>query len=167
MYRLCIVTVGIFCGLFTFMGVCDKVNNRCLVFMRRKKMDKEKYRHIDGINEFLQYFPNKPWHCFSEILEFKWYKEYDFEEWQNKICIDMKMTDTQNQNTILFKFVDVSIEEYCTLDGYISGLDIINLQYGGTGYESTYEVVDSEDSHIHFYCKDVKLKVIAVDGKEI
>lgn len=40
-------------------------------------MDREKYKNIDGIETFWKFFPDKPWHYFHDILEFRWYQEFD------------------------------------------------------------------------------------------
>lgn len=37
-------------------------------------MDLEKYKNIKGIEEFLKRFPDKPWHYFHDVLEFRQFK---------------------------------------------------------------------------------------------
>ena len=77
------------------------------------------------------------------------------------------MTDIHKQDTVIFQFIDVSGEGTCQFNGWISGFDIVNLRHGETWLEQQYELLDFEDSSIHFYCKDIKIKVVCVNGKEI
>ena len=60
------------------------------------------YKNIIGIDMFMKYFHDKSWCYFHDILEFKWYRKFDF-----------------------------------------------------------------EDSGIHFYCKEIEIKVITVNGKDV
>ncbi|MDE7424839.1 MAG: hypothetical protein K2N51_14315 [Lachnospiraceae bacterium] len=130
-------------------------------------MNKEMYKDIIGITDFFHYFPNVYWCYFHEILEFRWYREFDYEEWCDQFCVDLKMSDIEKKDIILLTLKGVSCDGSCEFLGWISGLDIINLKYTGTGYELQYEVLDFEDSHIHFYCDEIVIKVISVNGKEI
>lgn len=128
-------------------------------------MNKEMYKDIVGITEFFHYFPNAHWCYFHEVLEFRWYREYDYEEWCDRFCVDLIISDMEKKDTILLTLKNVSGGN-CEFLGWISGLDIINLKYTDTGYEIRYEVLDFEDSQIHFYCDEIIIKVIMVNGKE-
>lgn len=130
-------------------------------------MDKSQYKNIIGIDTYYEYFPDKPWHYFHEILEFRWYREFDYEEWREKFCIDLKMASLDRRNTVVFKLTDVYAEANLELCGWISGLDIINLRCMSAWTEVQYELVDFEDSHIHIYCNEIEIKVITVYGKDI
>lgn len=44
-------------------------------------MDLEKYRNIKGMDEFLKCYPDRPWHYFCDVLEFRQYLRFDNEEW--------------------------------------------------------------------------------------
>lgn len=116
---------------------------------------------------FMKYFHDKSWCYFHDILEFKWYRKFDFEEWCDRTYLDLKMTDITNKDTVLFRLIDASSSGPCMLNGWISGLDIINLRQNGTWLEHQYELIDYEDSGIHFYCKEIEIKVITVDGKDV
>lgn len=130
-------------------------------------MDKSQYKNIIGIDTYYEYFPDKPWYYFHEILEFRWYREFDYEEWREKFCVDLKMASLDRRNTVVFKLMDVYAEANLELCGWISGLDIINLRCMSAWTEVQYELVDFEDSHIHIYCNEIEIKVITVDGKDI
>lgn len=130
-------------------------------------MEKTAYKDIVGIDVFWKYFPDKPWHYFQDILEFRWYKEFDYEEWQNRFYLELKMADFNNQDVVLLKLIDVSGEGTCRFSGCISGLDIVNLRQGASWLEQHYELVDFEDSAIRFYCNEIEIKVIAVNGIRI
>ena len=120
-----------------------------------------------GIDLFWKYFPEKPWHYFHDVLEFKWYKEFDYEEWRDRIYLELKMASLDGQDIVVLKLMDASGEGICRLNGYISGLDIINLRYESAWVETQYELIDFEESNIHFYCNEIEIKVIAVGGKNV
>ena len=63
--------------------------------------------------------------------------------------------------------IDASGEGIYKLNGWISGLDILNLRYGATWIEEQYELIDFEENNLHFYCNEIEIKVIAVNGKDI
>lgn len=130
-------------------------------------MNREMYKDIIGITDFFRYFPKVHWCYFHEVLEFRWYREFDYEEWCDRFCVDLKMSDMEKKDAILLKLKDVSCNGSCELLGWISGLNVINLKYIGTGYELQYEVLDFENSHIHFYCNEIEIQVISVNGKEV
>lgn len=79
----------------------------------------------------------------------------------------IKYINTNNQDVVLLKLIDVSGEGTCRFSGCISGLDIINLRQGASWLEQHYELVDFEDSAIRFYCNEIEIKVIAVNGIRI
>lgn len=132
-------------------------------------MNKEMYKYISGIEDFFHYFPNTHWCHFHEVLEFRWYRKLDYEEWHDIFYIDLTMSDLNENDTILLKFKNVSgiTSERCDFSGWISGLDIINLKYNNPSYENQYEVLDFEDYKIHFYCEDIEVKVLRADGTDI
>lgn len=130
-------------------------------------MEKEQYKNIIGIDNFWKYFPDKPWFYFHDILEFKYYKEFDYEEWRDRWYLDLKMTDLDGKDIVVFKLVDVYGEGTFQFQGYISGLNIVNLRHTATWLEPQYELLDFEDSSIHFYCSDIEVSVLMVNGKEV
>lgn len=77
------------------------------------------------------------------------------------------MASLDGQDIVVLKLMDVSGEGICRLNGYISGLDIINLRYESAWVETQYELIDFEESNIHFYCNEIEIKVIAAGGKEV
>lgn len=123
------------------------------------------YKDIIGIDEFYKCFPNKCWYNFGNILEFRYYKNQENYEWYDKLCVDLKLSDLNEENVILLMFRGVTGGEHFELHNWISGLDIIDLRYKNTGWESHFEIIDFEDSHIHFYCDEVEVKVISVNGE--
>lgn len=124
-------------------------------------MNNEMYKHIQGIDEFLKYFPDEPWCHFHDVVEFRWYRQFDYEEWYDKFCIDLTLRDQNESDAILLKFKDVTgAETDDFLCGWISGLDIINLKYNNPSFENQYEVIDFEESSIHFYCQEIEVKVL-------
>ncbi len=125
------------------------------------------YKNISGIDIFWKYFPDKPWHYFHDILEFRWYKEFDYTEWCDRTYVELKMSDLNGLDIVLFKLIDASGEGIYKLNGWISGLDILNLRYGATWIEEQYELIDFEENNLHFYCNEIEIKVIAVNGKDI
>ena len=48
------------------------------------QMDLEKCKYITGIKEFLLAFPDKPLYYFQDMLEFRRYIRFDYEEWGEK-----------------------------------------------------------------------------------
>jgi hypothetical protein len=128
-------------------------------------MKTDMYKDIIGIEEFYKSFPNKVWHYFGNILEFRYYKNHENYEWYDKLCVDLKLSDLNEENVILLMFRGVTGGEHFELYNWISGLDIIDLHYKNTGWESHFEIIDFEDSHIHFYCDEVEVKVISVNGE--
>lgn len=125
-------------------------------------MDKSMFKDISGINKFFLYFPNVQWHYFREIIEFKYYRVYDYENWCDKIYIDLRIGDSSKKDMIQLKLKEVSEDGQFNLCRWISGLEIVNLK--DTGMELGYEILDFEDSHLHFYCSDIEIEVISVDG---
>ncbi len=123
------------------------------------------YKDIIGIEEFYKSFTDKAWHCFGNILEFRYYKNHENYEWYDKMCVDLKLSDLNEENVILLMFRGLTGGEHFELYNWISGLDIIDLRYKNVGWESRYEIIDFEDSHIHFYCDEVEVKVISVNGE--
>lgn len=138
-----------------------------IYFVMEEFMEKEMYKNIMGFDIFFKYFHDKPWHFFHDVLEFRWYREFDYEEWHDKTYLDLKMASQDNQNVVIFKLTDVSVEGPCYFNGWISGLDIINMHKKGTWLEHQYELIDFEDSSIHLYCNEVEIQVITVNGKNI
>lgn len=65
-------------------------------------MEKEMYKNIIGFDIFYKYFDDKPWHYFHDILEFRWYIEFDYEEWHDRTYIDLKMASQDKQNIVNF-----------------------------------------------------------------
>lgn len=130
-------------------------------------MNREMYKHILGIDDFFKYFPDVHWCHFHEIIEFRWYRQFDYEEWYDKFCIDLTMSDQNGNDSILLTFKNVGGETKDFLSGWISGLDIINLKYNNPSYENQYEIIDFEDSKIHFYCNDIEIKVLRANGTDI
>lgn len=124
-------------------------------------MYNERYKHIQGIDEFLKHFPDKPWWHFHDIVEFRWYRQFDYEEWYDKFYIDLTLRDQNESDEILLRFKDVTgAETDDFLSGWISGLDIIDLKIKNPSFENQYEVLDFEDAKIHFYCQEVEVKVL-------
>lgn len=121
------------------------------------------YTGIIGIEEFYKCFPNKCWYNFGNILEFRYYKNQENYEWYDELCIDLRLSDTNEENIILLMFRGVTGGKHFELHNWISGLDIIDLRYKNVGWKSRYEVIDFEESHIHFYCDEVEVKVISVN----
>lgn len=70
-------------------------------------MNKEMYKHITGITEFYKYFSEKNWFYFQKMLEFRWYKYYDYEEWSDKYCIDITLSDSDEKDCILLRLINV------------------------------------------------------------
>lgn len=130
-------------------------------------MDKAMYENIEGIGEFLRYFPKVHWCYFHEMVEFRWYREFDYEEWCDKFCVDLTMSDMDGKDTILLKLKNVSGNWNCEFSGWISGLEIVNLKYIDINHEVQYEILDFEDSQIHFYCTNIEIKVLSVNGEKV
>ena len=126
---------------------------------------KAKTYDIKGIEEFHNSFPDKGWFYFSDILEFRYYRNHENYEWYDELCIDLKLSDHNGENIILLMFRGVTGGDNFQLCTSISGLDIIDLHSQNTGWEAHYEIIDFEDSHIHFYCDEVEVKVISVNGQ--
>lgn len=66
---------------------------------------------------------------------------------------------------ISFLFKDVAFISPLLINGWISGLDIINKS---RDYQtSAYEIIDFEDNSIHMICRDFSITVLKVNGKQI
>ena len=123
------------------------------------------FRGIEGIDLLLDKIPNFAWNVFHDILEFKWYVQYDYEDWCYRRNFEMKMASEDGFNIVLFKFVDVEFIGGFTISGYISGFDIINKT---TDYQrAAYEIIDYEDNAIDMLCADFSVKLLQVDGQKI
>lgn len=125
------------------------------------------YKNIKGIDEFFKYFPEAHWCYFHEVIEFKWHREFDYEEWYDRFYINLVVSDKDRKDTILLKFKNISGECNCNFCGWISGLEIVNLKYTDKNHEIQYEILDFEDSQIHFYCTDIEIKVLSVNGEKV
>lgn len=99
------------------------------------------------------------------MLEFRWYRDFDCEEWCDKLCVEPTVSDLEDKDIILLKLKNA--HGNCDFSGQISGLEIVNLKYGGSYYETHYEVSDYEESQIHFYCDDIEIEVLSVNGRNI
>ncbi len=77
------------------------------------------------------------------------------------------MSDMESKDSILLRFKDVCTTGNCNFSGWISGLDIVNLKHNDISHETHYEVLDFEDSQIHFYCNEIEIEILKVDRKEI
>lgn len=130
-------------------------------------MDREIYKDIVGIDKFFECFPNQHWYYFHEVLEFRWYREFDNEEWCDRFCVELTMSDINGKDVILFRFKDVCTKGSCDFSGWISGLEIVNLKHNDISHETHYEVLDFEDSKIHFYCNEIEVNVLIVNGKKV
>mgnify|MGYP003289791830 FL=1 len=129
-------------------------------------MDKEMYKDIRGIEKFFEHFPDKPWHYFHEIIEFRWYREFDYEEWYNRFYINLVMSDREGKDIVSFLFKDVSGSCHMDFCGWMAGFDIVNLKYIDVNHETRYEIMDFEDSDLHFFCSDIEIKVLSVNWKD-
>ncbi|MBQ4282306.1 MAG: hypothetical protein IJB96_00065 [Lachnospira sp.] len=127
-------------------------------------MDREAYKGIIGIDEFLIHFPDKAWCHFHDVLEFRWYREYDYKEWRDKVCIELTMSDAERKDIICFRFNNVSGAK-CDFSGWISGLEIVDLLQRDVCSEVHYEVLDYEDGQVHFYCDEIEVRVVRGDEK--
>lgn len=130
-------------------------------------MDKTIYKDVKGIEEFFRFFPEVHWCYFHEMIEFRWYREVDYEEWTDRFCVDLTMSDIDGKDTILLKLKNVSGNCNCDFSGWISGLDIVNLKHIDKNHEIQYEILDFEDSQIHLYCKDIEIQVLRVNGEDV
>ena len=73
-------------------------------------MDKEMYKDIRGIEKFFEHFPDKPWHYFHEIIEFRWYREFDYEEWYNRFYINLVMSDREGKDIHALSYDSLKLE---------------------------------------------------------
>lgn len=129
-------------------------------------MDKKLYKGIKGIDAFFAYFPERHWCHFSKVQEFKWYRDFDYETWLDKICVDLMISDKEEKDTVLLRFINA---RNCVYDGlgWISGLEIVNRKLADFNSELQYEVLDFEDSSIHLYCEDIEIKVLYANGDKV
>ncbi|MEE0061420.1 MAG: hypothetical protein UE295_11390 [Acutalibacteraceae bacterium] len=124
------------------------------------------YKDIIGIENFYKSFPDKNWFYFCDILEFRYYRNHENYKWYDELCIDLKLSDSTGANVILLMFRGVTGNDNFRLYDRISGFDIINLQQQNIGWEAHYEITDFEDSNIHFYCDEIEVRVISVNGQK-
>ena len=123
------------------------------------------FERVEGIKCFKRYFPNKPWCYFHDVLEFRWYREFDHEEWDDRIYLKLTMSSEDRKDVISFIFSDCNILGGVCFNGWISGLDIINRTQDFQ--KQLYEVVDFEDDSLHIMCTDFSIKILQVDGRTI
>lgn len=121
------------------------------------------FESVKGIKSFKRYFPNKPWFYFHDVLEFRWYREFDYEEWYDRIYLNLTMSSEDGKDIVSFVFYDCEILGSICFNGWISGLDIINRTQDLQ--RCSYEVIDFEDGSIHIMCMDFSIKILQVDGK--
>lgn len=125
-------------------------------------MDKNMFKSIEGIELFWSAFPDISWCYFHEILEFRWYRKFDNEDWIDRSYFELKMSGIDGKDIILFLFKDAVFMSPLSINGYISGLDIINKS---RDYQNTtYEIIDFEDQSIHMVCSDFSIKVLQING---
>ncbi len=127
--------------------------------------DKEMFRNIEGMELLLDKIPDFAWCIFHDVLAFKWYRQYDNEEWRYRDCFEMKMASADGANVALFKFIDVHFMGGFEINGWISGFNIINktMDY----QRSAYEIIDFEDNAISMLCSDFTVKLLQVNGEAI
>ena len=121
-------------------------------------MDLEKYKNIKGIDEFLKFFPDKPWHYFHDVLEFRQYIRFDYEKWIERSYIELVMAAANRKDGILLRCIDAYVDGKCEIQTYIGGLDIICLK--DLWYEAKYKIGDFEEDCINIYCNDLEISVI-------
>ena len=122
------------------------------------QMDLEKCKYITGIKEFLLAFPDKPLYYFQDMLEFRRYIRFDYEEWGETTYIDLVMADETRRDGIVLHCVDAWMDGRCEIQTYIGGLDIIYLK--DSGYEGKYRITDFEENNMNIYCNDLEIRVI-------
>lgn len=123
------------------------------------------FENIEGMQCFKRYFPNKPWFYFHDVLEFRWYQEFDYEEWHDRRYVNLTMASEDRQDIVSFTFSDCEMLGSVCIDGWISGLDIINRTQDLQ--RRAYEIIDFEEGSIHMMCTDFSIKVLQVDGKNM
>lgn len=123
------------------------------------------FERVTGIKEFNKYFPSKPWFYFHDILEFRWYREFDYEEWYDRTYLKLTLSSEDKNNIVSFTFSDCEILSSVCFNGWISGLDIIDRTQDLQ--RQSYEIVDFEDGCLHMMCTDFSIQIIQVDGKKI
>lgn len=69
--------------------------------------DKALFHSVEGIDLLLEKIPNFEWNIFHDILEFRWYRQYDYEEWIFRRNFEMKMASIDGLDIALLKFLDV------------------------------------------------------------
>lgn len=121
-------------------------------------MNFEKYKNIKGIDEFIKRFPDKPWHYFHDVLEFRRYIRFDYEEWIDRTYIELMMADNERKDGIILRCIDAYIDGKCEIQTCIEGLNILCLK--DLGYEAKYKIEDFEENSISIYCSDLEISVI-------
>lgn len=121
-------------------------------------MDLDQYKSIKGIEEFLKCFPDKPWHYFHDVLEFRRYIRFDYEEWVDRTYVELMLADIERKDGIVLRCIDAYIEGKCAIQTYIGGLNIVCLN--DLGYEAKYKIEDFEESSICIYCSDLEISII-------
>lgn len=123
------------------------------------------FERVEGIREFNKYFPNKPWCYFHDVIEFRWYREFDYEEWYDRTYLKLTMSSEDKNDIISFVFADCEMLGSVCFNGWISGLDIIDITQDFQ--RQAYEIVDFEDNCLHMMCTDFSIQIIQVAGKII
>lgn len=123
------------------------------------------FERVEGIQDFNKYFPNKPWFHIHDVIEFRWYREFDYEEWCDRTYLKLMMSSEDKNDIVSFVFSDCEILGSVCFNGWISGLDIIDrtrdLQ------RQVYEIVDFEGHCLHMICMDFSIQIIQAAGKNI
>lgn len=128
-------------------------------------IDKEEFKYIEGFDEVIENIPNFWWGMLHDVLEFRWFQEYDYEEEYNRSYFEIKMASEGGLDIFLLRFEDADFVSGLDIRGWISGFTIENRS---KEYQRpAYEVLDFEDGAIHMFCSGFSVKILQLEGKPV
>lgn len=118
---------------------------------------------IIGIKELLDDLPGEiqSWHHFGNIVEFKFYKIYDYEKWYERYDAEIILSDQDEKFKIQLKLKNVTGDIKLHISQSIAGLNIRNLRKE-CGFEqgAGFHLGDFENEDISVYCEEIEAKLL-------
>lgn len=118
---------------------------------------------ITGIETILEKLPEglRQWYRFGNILDFRYYKVFDYENWSDRYDAELVLTDDSEAYHIRMHLKNIVGSVTLYPGRKISGLEITNMRQN-CGYESgsRYLINDFESNEISIYCEDIEVSMI-------
>lgn len=118
---------------------------------------------ITGIETVLKKLPEglRQWYRFGNILDFRYYRAFDDENWLYRYDAELVLTDDSEACRIRMHLKNITGNVTLYPGRKISGLEITNMRQK-CGYERScgYLINDFECGEFSIYCEDIEVSMV-------